>query len=151
MNARKILNSEIADLKISSLPTRPTAPSSFGGRGYTTSEMKEAFDKLPLFLVQRFNTLIEDIASTDENSLAAAILTGISENHSLKKLFEDISSGDFIEYLWLGSESLGDFYRRSVGLLAAEASDTYGINSILDDAQMDGGSPKERKSNGELK
>ena len=68
MNATKILNSEIESLKISSLPARPTAPTAFGGKGYTSKEMKEAFDKLPLFIIERFNRLIEDITSKGENS-----------------------------------------------------------------------------------
>ena len=63
MKAKKILDAEIDDLKISSLPTRPTAPTSFGGKGYTTSEMKEAFDRLPLYIIERFNELIDDIES----------------------------------------------------------------------------------------
>lgn len=57
----KILPSEIADIKISSLPTRPTAPTSFGGKGYTASDMKAAFDRLPLFIIERLNALIDDV------------------------------------------------------------------------------------------
>ncbi len=55
-----IEESEIKDLLVSSLPTRPTAPSAFGGKGFSVAEMKEAFDKLPLFIVEKFNTLIND-------------------------------------------------------------------------------------------
>ena len=151
MNATKILNSEIAGLKISSLPSRPTAPSAFGGRGYTTLQMKEAFDKLPLFIVERFNTLLEDIGSTDENSLAAAIMTGISEGHSLKELFGDITDGELIEYLWLGSESLGDFYRRALELLTTHASEIENIYSILNEKNIDCGTPLMRSAEGEVK
>ena len=61
MNTEKITESEIEELKISSLPSRPTAPPSFGGKGYTAKEMKEAFDKLPLFIIERLNSLIDDI------------------------------------------------------------------------------------------
>ena len=50
MKTTKILDSEIANLKISSLPSRPTAPTAFGGNGYSAKEMKEFFDKLPLFI-----------------------------------------------------------------------------------------------------
>ena len=48
MYTSKILDSEISGLKVASLPTRPTAPQSFGGKGFTAAEMKAAFDKLPL-------------------------------------------------------------------------------------------------------
>ncbi|MBQ8381341.1 MAG: hypothetical protein IJY18_05550 [Clostridia bacterium] len=70
MKTSKITESEIADLKISSLPTRPTAPASFGGRGYTAKDMKAAFDKLPLFIIERLNSVIDDIAAV-ENALAS--------------------------------------------------------------------------------
>lgn len=61
MNSKKITARDIADLKISALPTRPTAPQAFGGKGYTATEMKEAFDRLPLYIVDRYNELIDDI------------------------------------------------------------------------------------------
>ena len=61
MTTSKITDSEIESLKISSLPTRPTAPTAFGGQGYTATEMKEAFDKLPLKIIEEFNALIDDI------------------------------------------------------------------------------------------
>ena len=61
MNTEKITDSEIEQLKVASLPSRPTAPPSFGGRGYTAKEMKEAFDKLPLFIIARLNSLIDDV------------------------------------------------------------------------------------------
>ncbi len=61
MNTTKITNSEIDALKVASLPTRPTAPTAFGGKGYTATEMKEAFDKLPLRIIEEFNSLIDEI------------------------------------------------------------------------------------------
>ncbi len=61
MNSRKITEADIADLKISALPTRPTAPSAFGGKGYTAAEINAAFDRLPLYIIERYNELIEDI------------------------------------------------------------------------------------------
>ena len=61
MTTSKIIDSEIESLKISSLPTRPTAPTAFGGKGYTATEMKEAFDNLPLKIIEKFNALIDDI------------------------------------------------------------------------------------------
>ena len=48
MKAKKIYNSDIADILISSLPTRPTALREYGGAGYGATEMKAAFDKLPV-------------------------------------------------------------------------------------------------------
>ena len=45
MKATKITDNEISDKLISSLPSRPTAPASFGGRGFSANEMKAAFDE----------------------------------------------------------------------------------------------------------
>ena len=59
MKAKKIENQDIKDILIASLPTRPTAPRELGGKGYGASEMKEAFDKLPLYIVERYNSLLE--------------------------------------------------------------------------------------------
>lgn len=63
MTTSKISDTEIDALKVASLPTRPTAPTAFGGKGYTATEMKEAFDKLPLKIIEEFNALIDDIAT----------------------------------------------------------------------------------------
>ena len=61
MNTNKITDSEIESLRVASLPTRPTAATAFGGKGYTATEMKEAFDKLPLRIIRGFNSLIDEI------------------------------------------------------------------------------------------
>ncbi len=108
MRSRKINEGEIADMRISSLPTRPTAPPSFGGRGYTPAEAKAAFDKLPLYIIERYNELIGDILGEDGESVADGIRTDISEGHTLKSLFEDIPSGAFAAYLSVGGASLDE-------------------------------------------
>lgn len=61
MKSKRITEDEIKTLKVAYLPLRPTAPSTNGGLGYTASQMKAAFDKLPLFLVDRVNDLIDDL------------------------------------------------------------------------------------------
>ena len=99
MKAKKIESSDIKDLLISSLPSRPTAPKSLGGKGYGATEMKAAFDKLPLYLVEKYNDLICDISDIGEDSLAASILSGIKDEHTLSNLFEDIKSGGIATYL----------------------------------------------------
>ena len=99
MNAKKILTEEIGELTVSSLPSRPTAETPFGGRGYTANELKAAFDRLPLFIVNRFNALIDDVAALGEESLAAAIHTGIFDDHTLFHLFQDILTGRMSTYM----------------------------------------------------
>lgn len=108
MKARKIENADVKDLLIASLPTRPTAPRSLGGMGYKASQMKSAFDKLPLYIIERYNELISDILALGDDSLAAAIPTGIKEGQSLSDLFADIESGAIAGYLTFLGKSLGD-------------------------------------------
>ncbi len=98
MITTKITEDEIGDKKISSLPTRPNASTSLGGAGYGAAEMKEAFDKLPLFIIEKFNSLLDDISRT-ENGITDSINTGIYEMHTLSSLFKDITNGNFSAYL----------------------------------------------------
>ena len=109
MNTKKIIADDYEDLRVSSLPSRPTAPSSFGGRGYTASQMKAAFDRLPLFIIERFNSLLDDIRAEGEGSLASDIPTGIEEGHTLDELFADILNGRLAGYLSLGEGSLAEY------------------------------------------
>ena len=53
MNTKKLSEAEMAPLKIAALPTRPTAPTAYGGKGYSSIQMKEAFDKLPELIAAR--------------------------------------------------------------------------------------------------
>ena len=106
MKATKITNADITPLRVSSLPSRPTAPKAYGGLGYTAAQMKSAFDAFPMFLANKFNALMTDITATGENSMAAAMKTGISSGHTLYDMFLDIKSGDFASYLDTGGRSL---------------------------------------------
>lgn len=99
MKTKKINDGDIAELRISSLPTRPTAPSTFGGKGYTATEMKAAFDKLPLYIIECFNNLVGDITAPPEEGISSSIPTGIKEGHTLAELFLDIESGALASYL----------------------------------------------------
>jgi hypothetical protein len=108
MKAKQIQPSDIADILISSLPSRPTAPVSLGGKGYGASQMKEAFDKLPLYIIERYNELINDISELGEDSLCAAIPTGIRDGHTLCDLFKDVKNGGLAGYLIFLGKSLNE-------------------------------------------
>ena len=109
MKATKITSGDIADKTVSSLPTRPTLPSAFGGKGYTAAEVKEAFDKLPLYIIEKYNELIDDIKGANGGSVADAIPTGINDEHTLLELFEDIKSGAFCSYLTVTGGTLTEY------------------------------------------
>ena len=106
MNTKKIESERIRDLLVASLPTRPTASPVVGGRGYSSKEMKEAFDRLPLFIIECFNSLMDDISAVGKDSLSGEIPTGISEGHTLATLFEDLTSGNAAGYLTVLGKSL---------------------------------------------
>ena len=106
MKAKKIQTSDISDILVSSLPSRPTAPRSLGGMGYGASEMKHACARLPLYIAERYNELISDIKSLGDDSLAAAIPTGIKNGHKLNALFDDIETGVLAKYFGFLGKSL---------------------------------------------
>ena len=106
MNATRITEEEISTLSVASLPTHPPPPAAFGGRGYTAAEMKSAFDRLPMLIAKRYNSLLEDAEALGEGSLAASIPTGIAEGHTLSNLFSDLENGNLASYIKVGDESL---------------------------------------------
>lgn len=123
MNTQIITESEITSRAVSSLPTRPTAPLAFGGKGYSAKEMKSAFDALPRLIIDRLNSLILDIK---EGRVLDAIPT---ENESLKTLraiLSGIESGDFAANLKVFDTTLSLFLlelRADVDRLLSEVSD----------------------------
>ena len=137
MNTKKITDADVAGFKISSLPTRPTAPTSLGGRGYSSKEMKEAFDRLPLYIIEKFNLLVDDICEKGENSLSAAIPTGISDTHTLYDLFSDIVNGRFASYLSVGDGTLENLKEELFTELER-------YSSYLGTTVIDGASPSKR-------
>lgn len=113
MKTTKITENEIAELKVASLPTRPGASVKYGGCGYSAAETKAAFDKLPLFIIQKFNSLLDDICAED-GGIASAVQTGLAGGHTLADLLGDIKSGALISYIVASSsgESLSAVLRR---------------------------------------
>ena len=102
----KITHERASELCIASLPTRPTAPKSSGGAGFSSKEMKAAFDALPLYVIEKYNGLIDAIRSVGDGSLAAEIPTGIHDGHTLDDIFKEVVDGSFASYLTVGEHSL---------------------------------------------
>ena len=106
MKTTAITSAEYEGLKISALPTNPTADKQYGGYGYSASEMKAAFDALPLLILERLNSLIADITAAPDKSVAGAIKTGIRSSHTLADLFTDVTDGSLASYLKVGTTDL---------------------------------------------
>ena len=112
MKAKAITESEIAEYKISSLPTRPTAPTEYGGRGYTSVQMKEAFDALPLYIIERFNELIDDISSDSPDGIIHEIKLGFGNGLTLYDLVYQMLNGNLLAIIRMGDESLDTYLSR---------------------------------------
>ena len=114
MQSKKIEEAEVISLKVSSLPTRPTAKEAFGGKGYSASEMKAAFDKLPEYILEKLNLLIEDLLREGEDSYVGSFKTGISENYSLQNLIDGIMNGELASIVSGGTRGMFDEAERSL-------------------------------------
>ena len=109
MKSKHIEENEYESLTVSHLPSNPTARVGYGGLGYNAAQMKAAFDALPLFIIDRLNTLIEDISESPEKSVSSAIKTGIGgDTHTLRDLFTDIESGRLASYLFVADGSIAN-------------------------------------------
>lgn len=62
MSIQTITEQELARNGVSSLPLTPTASPALGGRDYTPSEVKAAFDRLPRLIAARLNALLSAVA-----------------------------------------------------------------------------------------
>lgn len=124
MSIQKIMEEEMADLGVSSLPDRPSAPSLYSGETLTAAELRAAFDRLPRLLAQRFNALLDATGLYEDKegaeTLASLIATGLAEGHSLQDLFEEIQNGVLADRLILDGE-------RSLSEVLAALEDTVSI------------------------
>ena len=145
MITKRISQSEIASLKISALPSRPTAPVSFGGRGFTATEMKAAFDALPLFVAERLNALIDELGGEGFEALVRDTPSGIEDGHTLGLLLSDIRSGNFSEYLSVEGQTLLD----ALAAIRTRLAMLEGFSHYTDeDFHLDGGTPAVRMESG---
>ncbi len=106
MISKVIFPDEYDALKVSSLPSNPTAAVKYGGLGYNSNQMKAAFDALPVFIIEKFNRLIDDITTDPHLSISGELRTGISQAPRLSDIFADITNGQLASYLTVGESSL---------------------------------------------
>ena len=112
MISKVVFSDEYEHLKVASLPSNPTASVEFGGLGYNSNQMKEAFDALPLFILKKFNRLIDDITTDPEISISGELRTGIEQAPRLSDIFAHITDGQLASYLTVGEESLATHIAR---------------------------------------
>lgn len=130
MKTTKITAEEAAQLSVASLPTRPTAATSYGGKGYTSTEMKEAFDRLPLLAIERLNSLIDDITGGD---VTEAIPTPHHNLPTLAAVINGIDSGALAASLTVGSETLAgaiSSLRADINMIAAALGIALGGEAV---------------------
>lgn len=129
MSLRKITPGEVAENAVSSLSTRPSAPSLYEGRSLSAKELKAAFDRLPRLAIDRFNALIDTLGlygtEGEKSTFADYIATGLAENHSLSDLFRDIASGALAGRLSVGGGNVLSEW------LTAYAAKTAALETLL--------------------
>ena len=106
MTTKKITSDEIDQNAVSSLPTRPTASVAFGGKGYTSAEMKEAFDRLPKLIIERFNLLLSDLC---DGQILEDIPTDIENLPTVRKLIGGIENEELSSAIMVFGTSLRSF------------------------------------------
>ena len=112
MKSHTITNEEIEALKVASLPNRPTAPEEYGGQGFTAREMKEAFDRLPLYLVDRLNDLIDDIETESSDSILRSVKLGVGNGMTLYDFLLFFETGQILSIIPISEESLSYYLIR---------------------------------------
>ena len=145
----RISEDEIAEMKVSSLPTRPTAPTAFGGRGYTATDMKQAFDKLPLYLVKKYNELIDAITAVADESIIDLIPSGLGDDHMCGDVIRDMRSGALSYYLMVFEKSLAEHIATigaDISAIKRDMGDSYTAREFV---VLDCGKPYDRIKGGD--
>ena len=93
-------------LGVRALPNAPIAQGVSGG--YSAGEIKQAFDRLTVHVIEQFNLLINAIHSSGNASIMAEMPTGLNENHTLAQLISDIRNGNLSAYLTVNNNSLAE-------------------------------------------
>lgn len=146
MSIQKISQNELLSLGVSALPNRPSAPSLYSGRTLSATELKEAFDRLPTLIAERFNALLSATGLFDsenpKESLAELIATKHAPYHSLADFFADVENGNLALYFSVdGKDSLADVLaemREDLLSLKSRSFSVEGDGDILTDATIEG-------------
>ena len=123
-----LTESEMNEQGVVSLPTRPNGDCASGGEALSASELKERFDRLPRYIAERLNELIDVLnrsPAEKEEAIADLILTGMfpstDARHTLTDLFKDVLNGDFAGYLSVGTATLSDCLASKANAVSPES------------------------------
>ena len=126
MTTTKITSEQINKNSVASLPTRPTESTSFGGKGYTSEQMKAAFDRLPKLVIERFNLLLSDIT---DGQILEDIPTDLEQIPTLKELVDSIENEKLSYAITVFGTSLRSFLlqlRNDVDALISKENSALG-------------------------
>lgn len=122
---KKITDEEFNNSSISSLATRPNAPTNFGVGGLTSSDLRKRFDGLPALLKEKINTIIDAFGSGAAANELYVTLAG--KNCTLADLVGMISTG---ELAWRIKASASESMQDAVDLQTIQ-SILWAINKSL--------------------
>lgn len=147
MSIQSITESELLSEGVRSLPTRPSAPSLYGGSPLSAAELKAAFDRLPTLIAGRLNALLDATglfeAGKRYETLAELIATRITPKHSLAQFFRDVTDGSLALYLSADgehtlSEVLSELRRELLALSRYEMC-VEGDGDLFSDVRVEDG------------
>lgn len=105
----KISEEEFEKVSLKKIANNPSSQSKYSGASLSAEQLKERMDKPFKLFKDKLNLLISLIGGTEDgDTMAAHMLTGISDGHTVKDLIADIvsESADFAGYLSVGDTNL---------------------------------------------
>ena len=123
-----ISDSEIAQNSVSSLPTRPNAPTSMGGAGLSSPALRARFDALAMLAINKINAILKSLNGEEDATPFAKYIQTTLENgeggtYTLYDVLEWLQSNDFAEKIILsedGEYTLAQFYNDFNAWLSGE-------------------------------
>ena len=131
MSVQKISETEIDERLISNLPTRPNAPTSMGGKGYSAAELKSAFDSLPKLIAERYNELIDDLTNPEGSEIIKSFKPEGLSGESLEDFFESVKESTILDRLIIDGDVLSYYLR-------ALKSEVESLRSLIEGKSVGG-------------
>lgn len=97
---KKITNAQISEKGVRALADRPNANSQYGASGLSAQQLKLWFDKLAVFLSEKYNELLDVLSGTDAADYVRIALDAYGVT-SLQDLVDSFGNGSFAEKLMM--------------------------------------------------